>query len=61
MSKVRVHNMSVSLDGFCTGAGQSLKAPFGHAGHRLVQVVLAGTRSLFRLMMGQEGGDHWHR
>lgn len=34
-SRVRVHNFSVSLDGFGTGEGQSLEAPFGHAGHRL--------------------------
>lgn len=30
MSRVRVHNFSVSLDGFGTGEGQSLEAPFGH-------------------------------
>ncbi len=35
MSRVRVHNFSISLDGFGTGEGQSLDAPFGHAGERL--------------------------
>ena len=35
MSRVRVHNFSVSLDGFGTGEGQSLEEPFGHAGNRL--------------------------
>jgi len=35
MSRVRVHNFSISLDGFGTGDGQSLEAPFGHAGQRL--------------------------
>ena len=35
MSLVRVHNFSVSLDGFGTGEGQSLESPFGHAGTRL--------------------------
>src|SRR5215471_555715 len=35
MSLVRVHNFSLSLDGFATGEGQSAEAPFGHAGHRL--------------------------
>jgi dihydrofolate reductase len=35
MSRVRVHNFSVSLDGFGTGDRQSLEAPFGHAGSRL--------------------------
>ena len=33
--QVRVHNFSVSLDGFGTGEGQSLDAPYGHAGTRL--------------------------
>jgi hypothetical protein len=31
MSQVRVHNFSVSLDGFGAGEEQSLDAPFGHA------------------------------
>ena len=33
MAPTRVHNFSVSLDGFGTGEGPSLDAPFGHAGH----------------------------
>lgn len=37
MARVRVHNFSISLDGFGTGEGQSLEAPFGHAGSRLHQ------------------------
>lgn len=35
MSRTRVHNLAISLDGFATGEPQSLEAPFGHAGHRL--------------------------
>lgn len=35
MSLTRIHNFSISLDGFATGEPQSLEAPFGHAGHRL--------------------------
>ncbi len=35
MSRVRVHNFSISLDGFGTGDGQTLETPFGHAGSRL--------------------------
>jgi len=35
VSQVRVPSFSVSLDGFGTGEGQSLDAPFGHAGTRL--------------------------
>src|SRR5689334_15351181 len=31
MSKVRVHNFVVTLDGFASGEGQSLEAAFGHA------------------------------
>ncbi|GAA2015261.1 dihydrofolate reductase family protein [Microbacterium ulmi] len=36
MTKLRVHNIAVSLDGFATGEGQSLETPFGHAGQRLM-------------------------
>src|ERR1700719_1398938 len=55
MSLVRVHNLSVSLDGFGTGADQSLEAPFGHAGDRLVRWFM-DTRS-FHAMHGQPGGS----
>ena len=55
MSKVRVHNFSVSLDGFGTGVGQSLETPFGHAGMRLHQWAF-GTRT-FRAMGGEPGGS----
>ena len=53
MSAVRVHNFSVSLDGFAAGEGQTLDAPFGHAGMRLLEWAL-GTRT-FREM--QDRGD----
>ena len=55
MSQVRVHNFSVSLDGFGTGEGQSLDAPFGHAGTRLHEWFFA-TRT-FHAMQGQPGGS----
>ena len=35
MSLTRIHNFSISLDGFATGEPQSADAPFGHAGERL--------------------------
>ena len=35
MSRTRIHNFAVSLDGFGTGEGLSLDAPFGHATGRL--------------------------
>jgi dihydrofolate reductase len=41
MSRVRVHNFSISLDGFGTDDGLSLEAPFGHAGHRLHEWMFA--------------------
>ena len=55
MSRVRVHNFSVSLDGFGTGEGQSLDAPFGHAGTRLHEWFFP-TRA-FRAMTGQPDGS----
>ncbi|GAA4836716.1 dihydrofolate reductase family protein [Kitasatospora terrestris] len=54
MSLVRVHNFSVSLDGFGTGEGQTFDEPFGHAGHRL-HGWFFNTRA-FRSMQGAEGG-----
>ena len=41
MSQVRVHNFSISLDGFGTGEGLTFDAPFGHAGHRLHEWMFA--------------------
>ncbi|MGY6502641.1 MAG: dihydrofolate reductase family protein [Acidimicrobiales bacterium] len=55
MSLTVVQNFSVSLDGFATGEGQSLEAPFGHAGHALHE-WLAGTR-WGRTMFGGSGGS----
>jgi dihydrofolate reductase len=55
MSLVRVHNFSVSLDGFGTGDGQSLEAPFGHAGGRLHEWFF-DTRT-FHKMHGEPGGS----
>ncbi|MEV1202549.1 dihydrofolate reductase family protein [Microbispora rosea] len=55
MSRVRVHNFAVSLDGFATGEGQSLDEPFGHAGERLHEWFF-DTR-VFRAMQGKTGGS----
>ncbi|MEX5272159.1 dihydrofolate reductase family protein [Kocuria sabuli] len=41
MSRARVHNFSISLDGFGTGEGLSQDAPFGHAGQRLHAWMIA--------------------
>jgi dihydrofolate reductase len=55
MSQVRVHNFSISLDGFGTGEGLTFDAPFGHAGERLHEWMFA-TR-FWASMMGEEGGN----
>jgi dihydrofolate reductase len=54
MSRVRVHNFSISLDGFGTGEGLTLDLPFGHAGHRLHDWMMA-TR-FGRGILGESGG-----
>ncbi|TFV68654.1 dihydrofolate reductase [Blastococcus sp. CT_GayMR20] len=43
MSRTRIHNLAISLDGFATGEPQSAEAPFGHAGERLHEWMF-GTR-----------------
>ncbi|MFF4045667.1 dihydrofolate reductase family protein [Streptomyces chartreusis] len=55
MSLVRVHNFTISLDGFGTGEGLSLDAPFGHAGERLHQWMFA-TR-WWHERTGEPGGN----
>ncbi len=55
MSQVRVHNFSISLDGFGTGDGLTLDAPFGHAGERLHEWMFK-TR-FWRSMVGEAGGS----
>lgn len=55
MSRVRIHNFSISLDGFATGEGQALDAPFGHAGHRLHEWMMA-TRYARHEVFGEPGG-----
>ncbi len=56
MSKVRVHNFSISLDGFGTGEPQTREEPFGHAGERLHE--WAFPTHTFTTMFGKEGGSH---
>jgi dihydrofolate reductase len=54
VSLVRVHNFSISLDGFGTGEPQSHDAPFGHAGERLHEWML--TTRWWGEMVGEPGG-----
>ena len=55
MSEVHVHNFSISLDGFGTGENLTLESPFGHAGHRLHQWMIA-TR-FWKSIVGEPGGS----
>jgi dihydrofolate reductase len=55
MSLVRVHNFSISLDGYGTGEGQSLEAPFGHAGNKLHEWFF--TTRTFQEMHGDQTGS----
>lgn len=58
--KTRIHNLSISLDGFATGEGQSADAPMGHAGRRLHEWMFA-TRfgaALLGSTAGSEGTDY---
>jgi dihydrofolate reductase len=55
MPRLRVHNLSVSLDGFAAGLRQSLEEPLGEGGSRLHEWVFA-TRTGVR-MMGGDGGE----
>lgn len=54
MSKVRVYNFAISLDGFGTGEGLSFDAPFGHAVHRLHEWYFE-TR-FWHSKIGEDGG-----
>ncbi len=56
MSALRVHNFSISLDGFATGEGQAADAPFGHAGERLHEWMFA-TRYWHEMVGRREGGS----
>jgi len=55
MSRARIHNFSISLDGFGTGVDLTVDAPFGHAGHRLHEWMIA-TR-FGAVLTGRTGGS----
>jgi dihydrofolate reductase len=56
MSKLRVHNVSVSLDGYAAGPRQSLEDPLGVGGDKLHKWVFETHTG--RQMMGLPGGSH---
>lgn len=55
MSRLRVHNFSVSIDGYGAGPDQGLENPLGAGGEALHDWIFP-TRH-WRQMLGQEGGD----
>ena len=55
MTKLRVHNLAMSLDGYVAGPDQSLDNPLGVGGPRLHEWVFE-TRT-GRQMIGEKGGD----
>src|SRR5437899_6472868 len=55
MPRLRVHNFSMSLDGYVAGPDQSVDNPLGVSGNRLHDWVFK-TRT-GRQMIGMDGGD----
>ncbi len=55
MPRTRIHNLSISLDGFATGEGLGLETPFGHAGERLHEWMVA--TSFGAPIVGRMGGS----
>ncbi|HEX5385053.1 MAG TPA: dihydrofolate reductase family protein [Propionibacteriaceae bacterium] len=55
MAKLRVHNFSVSIDGYAAGPSQSLDEPLGVGGEQLHNWFVS-TRT-FHKIFGEEGGD----
>jgi dihydrofolate reductase len=55
MAKLRVHALSVSLDGYIAGPGQDMEHPLGVGGTRLHEWVFATAAG--RRMIGLDGGE----
>src|SRR3984885_10873719 len=55
MTRVRVHNFTVSLDGYGAGPNQSLEAPLGEDGQRLHEWIFETRSGL--AMLGRDGGE----
>lgn len=55
MAKLRVHNLSMSLDGYVAGPNQSVENPLGEGGENLHEWVF--TTAFWREMIGKEGGS----
>jgi dihydrofolate reductase len=59
MTKVRVHTISISLDGFMSGPDQNIDAPIGRGGHVLHEWIFEtrAARELHAQSGGAEGAD----
>ncbi|WP_448623890.1 dihydrofolate reductase family protein [Geodermatophilus sp. URMC 64] len=55
MPKLRVHNMSMSLDGYAAGPDQSLEEPLGVGGERLHEWMFQ--TAFWHDMVGEPGGS----
>jgi len=55
MAKLRVHNLSVSVDGYAAGPNQSIDNPLGIGAERLHEWIFKTRYG--RRMIGQDGGD----
>lgn len=55
MSRVRVHNLTISLDGYGSGEPQTADAPFGHGAH--IMDWFKATRSFHGMVGDPAGGD----
>jgi hypothetical protein len=53
MQKLRIHNFSISLDGYAAGPDQSVDDPLGRGGERLLHDWVFATR-YGRTMIGQK-------
>ena len=63
MSELRVHNLSMSLDGYAAGQGQSEEQPVGVGGHRLHEWIFddAATDVDRRFLVPRRGRRGRHR
>ncbi|HET9634621.1 MAG TPA: dihydrofolate reductase family protein [Gemmatimonadaceae bacterium] len=56
MTRVRVHNFTISLDGYGAGPRQTLENPLGEGGEELHKWYVS-TRTFRRMVTGKDGGS----
>ncbi|MHB8219878.1 MAG: dihydrofolate reductase family protein [Acidimicrobiales bacterium] len=55
MARLRVHNFTISLDGYAAGPDQQVEHPLGHGGMQLHEWIFQ-TASM-RALLGKQGGE----